>query len=481
MLDSPSARGSLFRAPMTLDHKKLASEAAALKAAGKLDEAIAVHRRIVDLAPNSAVAEHNLAGALGGAGRWREAETHIRRAFAKGIDAPESWMVLARCAQSLARFDEAEQHFLEAIRRRPTLADAQQELAQLRWMRTGDAKFALAELDKAMLAAPTEPGLIVIQARVLQHAGDLQGAFELLAAAATQFPHDLPTVTAAAQMASQLGDARAAVSLAQRASALAPQEPVVKVTLISALLLAGEPEQASAACEDLRRQAPNDQHALALQATAWRLLGDQRYRALYDYEAFVGAAFIDTPQGWPDLSAYLADLAPTLKALHGFKTHPLLQSVRQGSQVPDVLQNDHPAIRALPQALDGPIRKYIAKLGRGGDPVRARNLGGYAYQGMWSIRVSAGGFHVNHVHPQGWLSSACYIEVPTTLSGREGYFKCGEPGIRTTPALGAEHFVEPEPGKLVLFPSYMWHGTVPFTDAATRLTIAFDLAPAPPG
>ena len=32
-------------------------------------------------------------------------------------------------------------------------------------------------------------------------------------------------------------------------------------------------------------------------------------------------------------------------------------------------------------------------------------------------------------------------------------------------------------GKLVLFPSYFWHGTVPFTSENTRLTIAFDVVP----
>jgi hypothetical protein len=29
----------------------------------------------------------------------------------------------------------------------------------------------------------------------------------------------------------------------------------------------------------------------------------------------------------------------------------------------------------------------------------------------------------------------------------------------------------------VLFPSYMWHGTIPFRDAALRTTIAFDAVP----
>jgi len=30
---------------------------------------------------------------------------------------------------------------------------------------------------------------------------------------------------------------------------------------------------------------------------------------------------------------------------------------------------------------------------------------------------------------------------------------------------------------LVLFPSYTWHGTVPFHDKAARTTIAFDVVP----
>jgi hypothetical protein len=38
--------------------------------------------------------------------------------------------------------------------------------------------------------------------------------------------------------------------------------------------------------------------------------------------------------------------------------------------------------------------------------------------------------------------------------------------------------VKPEAGKLVLFPSYMWHGVEPFESDAPRLTVAFDALPA---
>jgi len=465
---------------MTLNPEKLAAEASALQAAGKLGEAIVARRKIVSLQPKSAVAEHNLAAVLGDAGRWREAHRHIRRAFDKGIDHPDSWLVRARALQSLAQLDESETAFLQALQRRPNLYAAHKELAQLRWMRTGDISAALAELEKAIRAAPADVDLLVTKSKLLEYAGAPERALPLIADAAAKHPGNVVLAATASQLAAMTGADAEALAFGERAAALAPNDPAVLITLASACLAAGRIEQAAEVTKHLRALSPNDQYAMALQATAWRILGDPRHRALYNYDAFVSPSTIDTPKGWPTLEAYLADLAPALKQIHVFTTHPFQQSIRHGSQAPSILDNEHPAIVALPQALDGPIKRYIAALGHGADPLRARNQGGYAFQGIWSIRMQAGGFHVDHVHPKGWISSACYIEVPKAMPNKEGWLKFGEPGFRTNPALSPEYFVEPAAGKLVLFPSYMWHGTVPFTDTSARMTVAFDLTPAPP-
>jgi predicted Zn-dependent protease len=89
-----------------------------LKAAGRLNEAIVRYGEALAANPKSGVAEHNLAAALGDAGRWAEAEPHIRAAFGKGIDAPETWLMLARCEQALNRLEPSEKAFREAIKRR---------------------------------------------------------------------------------------------------------------------------------------------------------------------------------------------------------------------------------------------------------------------------------------------------------------------------------------------------------------------------
>ena len=90
------------------------------------------------------------------------------------------------------------------------------------------------------------------------------------------------------------------------------------------------------------------------------------------------------------------------------------------------------------------------------------------------------GFHTSHVHPRGWISSACYIQLPDSMTAghtAEGTLSFGAPGMLTTPALPAELSVRPEIGLLVLFPSYFWHGTLPFKSEQPRLTVAFDVVP----
>ncbi len=461
---------------MDQDPAQFARDAHQAKAEGRLKDAIRLYAKVVELSPKSGVAEHNLAAALGDAGRWAEAEKCLRAAFQKGLDAPETWLILGRSLQHLNRFDAAEDAFRQAIRRRPEAYDAHRELSQLRWMRSGDLNAALVDLDKAIRRSPGDVRLRLLKAQTLEFGGHPEAGLDLLEQALAAAPNEVGLAVAAAQAATGVGRIEAALAHAEHAYRLAPQDLGVQVTLTEAFLAAGEAQAAAKSAEMLRQRHPNNQHAIALLATAWRMMGYDRYRELYDYEAFVRPERLDTPPGWGELSDYLADLSAALNHAHPYREHPFNQSLRHGSQAQDLLMRDVPALSSIPAALDGPIRRHVAALGTGSDPLRSRNQGGYRMQGLWSVRLYPGGYHINHVHPQGWLSSACYIE---TIDGpdKEGWIKFGEPGIKTATPLPPEHFVKPEPGMLVLFPSYMWHGTVPFSGTKTRLTFAFDLGP----
>ena len=155
--------------------------------------------------------------------------------------------------------------------------------------------------------------------------------------------------------------------------------------------------------------------------------------------------------------------------------------MRGGSQTERHLPQDNPVIAAFFAMLDAPIREYVDALhdADASHPLDRRKRGSYRISGSWSVQLRPQGFHLDHVHPRGWLSSAYYVSLPDVSDAdtRGGWLKFGEPGMRISGA-GPEHFVKPAEGMLVLFPSYLWHGTVAFATGAPRLTAAFDVLPA---
>jgi len=63
-------------------------------------------------------------------------------------------------------------------------------------------------------------------------------------------------------------------------------------------------------------------------------------------------------------------------------------------------------------------------------PLHRRKRKGYRLTGAWSVHLKGEGFHVNHVHPEGWISSAFYVDVPKDTTNREdkaGWIAFGKP------------------------------------------------------
>ena len=455
------------------------AQAVALKLLGRLDEAAKAWRRAVEAAPADGVAEHNLAGVLGDAHDFAGSEAATRRAFSKGIDAPETWLVRGRALQGLGEFDEAEAAFRQALQRRPYYADAHGDLAQLIWMRTEDAAEAGAALDAALEVKPGDAPMSIAKAKLLEYVGDRAGAYEAIRVAISRDPAN-PELHVTAANLIVYSDATFALEHAERALSITPGSAPAETAVCQANLAVGRPEIAARIAEGLCRDWPLDQFPIALAATAWRMLGDPRYRELYNYDRVVRVRTIETPDGWSNLESFLGDLAARLRALQQLKAHPIGQSLRSGTQTGQSLAlSEDPVIRAFFTALDAPIRDYITTWKSGEDGRGGRATGDYRFSGAWSALLRPGGFHTNHLHPMGWISSACHIVVPQSVEqGRQGWLTFGEPGIPTDPPLAAEHFIKPHAGDLVLFPSYMWHGTVPFSGDEPRLTTAFDVLPA---
>ncbi len=209
----------------------------------------------------------------------------------------------------------------------------------------------------------------------------------------------------------------------------------------------------------------------------WRMLADPRWGWL---EGDRDLARVFDIGG---LQAELPALAERLRSLHRWQVHPFEQSLRGGTQTENVLlSRDEPEIRSLERHLRETIRDYLDGLPPpdADHPVLSRPRGDFRFSGSWSVRLTDSGFHVNHIHTQGWISSALYVALPETLGrgdpAQDGWLALGEPPSEFGFDLPALKLVEPKPGRLALFPSIMWHGTRPFS-SGERLTVAFDVVP----
>ncbi len=454
----------------------------ALMALGRTADAANAFREWLKLEPDSAEARLRLAAALADDQRGVEAEAEVRRCIQSGVKSPNALFILGRALMDQRRFGEAETCFRDVVYLRPDFLTAQNNLSELVWMRTGDVDAAAVELDSALRAHPqAAAALRVAKARLWLAAGQPDRALAVLDEGLAHAAGDSGLLRAAAGMALQFDGARA-LDYARRALQVVPDDWGALAACGNAQLAIGHAAQALATADRLCARDPTNGEALAMRADALRMAGDARCHELLDYARLIRAAPIDVPDGWSSLDAYLDDLVSALDALHGARTHPVSNSLRGGSQVVLVPErSDDASLRAFPAAIDGAIRRYMHALGAGADPMRRRNTGRYRLNGMWSVRLRANGFHLSHYHPKGWISSSCYLRLPLAVArpGGEGWLKFGEPAFPTTPALDAEYFLKPEPGLLALFPSYLWHGTVPFAGTArdTRLAIAFDVVP----
>ena len=241
------------------------------------------------------------------------------------------------------------------------------------------------------------------------------------------------------------------------------------------LLRAGRTEQAIALID---RELASDRAAdfWPYASLAWRLAGDPRSDWLErDGEL---AATADLGDVLP-----LDDLAALLRSLHAVSGEYLDQSVRGGSQTDGpLLSRIEPPIQALRSAIVAAVEDYRSKLPRSTPIIRcfaSRGIVRVRFAGSWSVRLRGAGYHANHVHPQGWISSALYIALPDVEESADrqaGQLKLGEAPVDLGLQLPATRLIEPKPGRLALFPSWMWHGTVPFP-AGERLTVAFDVKP----
>lgn len=459
------------------DAEAMAALGVALAGQDRHADAEMAYRRALEIAPGYGAAHHNLGALLAKLERVEESLAELELAAAAGVRGVEIDFNRASALMKLYRFEEGEELLSASVAATPTYADAQKLLAQFRFMR-GEKDFAV-DLGRAAAAFPANAELQLAHAQVLHGANRLDDAESTLRTALRHCADNPRLLGMLASVYQEAGRYDAALESSQAAVRANPDDQLLADFVIDALMSLGRADEAMPLIRSARERMPNHQWYIAIEAVAARLLGDPLYETLCDYENMVRVFDLNPPEPWTTMEEFHRALLPALHERHRFYAHPLDQSLRSGTQTPRNLIGDpDPVIQAFLAAVHEPIRKYREVIGFDPThPLRRRNQGEAVLSGCWSVRLKRGGFHVNHVHPEGWISSAYYAEVPdevqdTTL--KSGWIKFGEPRY-PVPGAAAERFVQPTQGRLVLFPSYLWHGTTQIHGEHPRMTLAFDV------
>ena len=97
----------------------------------------------------------------------------------------------------------------------------------------------------------------------------------------------------------------------------------------------------------------------------------------------------------------------------------------------------------------------------------------------WFIRLIKGGHQTEHIHSGAWLSGIFYLQMPKCTDQEEGSIELGLWGY-DYPILNKSYPKNrfyPKNGGIILFPSSLFHRTIPFHSDEERMSIAFDLRP----
>ena len=441
----------------------------ALRELQRMADAIAAFRRAAALDPMDGLAAVAVAETMVQSGL--PALEEARRAFdLSGGSDSQRLLTLASALVAEGRREDACDLVAARVRAEPGWLEGQHRLAEMRWV-GGDAEHFADEYVAGVVAEPRNLRLRLGWFRFLCQAKRWGAARRVLSDAEQVFGPQQVLLIAKCYLAAESGTDAEAESLFELTKGL--QDNVRDLAWIRHCLRQRRPEAAEATA--LRMTSSTSANLVwPYLSLIWRMRQDPRALWLDGSPPFVRALDVDLAQGERE------ELAALLRSLHTNQAPYVEQSVRGGTQTERPLFfRTEPIITTVKERLTKAVRDYIDGLPAAveGHPLLGSPRKEILYAGSWSVRLQRQGFNVAHTHPMGWLSSAFYVALPAKEqmgAAPAGWIRFGEPPPELGLDISAYAEVEPREGRLVLFPSTMWHSTVPF-EAGERLVLAFDV------
>lgn len=203
---------------------------------------------------------------------------------------------------------------------------------------------------------------------------------------------------------------------------------------------------------------------------------------ILDYPALLLEGTLTPPEGFDTAESFCAALAHAVLEHPTLSDAPEAHATRNGSHTGNLFIGQVDVFSKLEQQVKHWFERYIDKLVVDPDhPLKKMMPVGALHTVAWAVVMRRQGHQVPHIHPGAWLSGVCYLRLPEVMAnsgGNQGWLQFGDaPDYYQCDTSLVSHLIKPELGKIVLFPSYAFHRTIPFDAEDARISLAFDVMP----
>jgi tetratricopeptide (TPR) repeat protein len=452
---------------------------------GNISSAEEAYREALELNPQYFHATYSYGLLLRQQGRLEEARDIMKRATNVQPKAIDAWYVLANICYQLGQSEDAIAAFEKVLSINPAHVEAHRFLNNLYHEFGYEDKFATS-FQVGVKADPSSIPMRLTQIDALLEAERYDECSDAIENANNFVGNHAIFNARKGTLAARRGDLDRAVFHMEKACELDANDVASATSLARFLIGLCREEKALDILDNIEHLSPFDQNLWALRGTAWTLMGENKKADwLFGYDCLVRAEVLEVPEGFSALEDFLFELQQRLEELHTTKNAPINQTLRNGTQtIGRLFDHKDTILSSYKNVLIKKITDIVSDLPDDAThPFLSRNTGKIDIATSWSVRLTKEGFHISHVHPVGWLSSAFYVAfdqgtVGDNVNDPAGWLHFGVPGIdlpgrKVEPA----RLIRPEPGLLALFPSYCWHGTYPIENEGMRLTAPFDVVP----
>ena len=478
---------------------------------GQLTQAESLAKDLVAKHPTMFILHHVLALALDGQQKFAEAVMSYQNALKLQPNSSDLQFNLGIALTQINRLDEAADAYQQAIRIQPSFFEAYGNLGTI-LQRQGKLKEAIASYQKGLKINPQDARAYFNCGTALRDKGDLTTAIDYYKKAIQLFPNYTDAHNNLGETLRDVGDMDAAVKSYLAALALNPEHANANYNMAEFLYLA---KKYVDAIPHFERSQLDDWQARSLYClykaerfSDFKIRLDVIAQNARHTSPFISTLATHYSINFGEENNYnfcknsfdfvyqqpIAELAAPnsalLKALlHDINNADIAERVQgmltNGKQsAGNLFKRPEASFRTLAELIKQAFLNYKNTFNDADCELILSFPTELEFTSSWYVKMRQGGHLSPHIHEIGWLSGAVYLAMPTPSEGTiEGAFEYGTHGDnypvmppRQLSSFPTAH-VMPIVGDVVLFPSSLFHRTIPFNANEERICIAFDLKP----